>query len=344
MNESDRHARHHSFSPIGRAGQEKLAQARIAVVGCGALGSHAAELLARAGVATGPDGLLRLIDRDLVEISNLQRQALFDTADARASRPKARAAADHIRQIDPEVRTEPLVRDLNGANALRLLDAVDLIIDGTDNFRARFVINDAAIATGTPWIYGGAVGGRGMCAFIKPPETACLRCFLEALPPFGSFDNCETAGVFTPLPAAVAAIQTAKALRYLVSGEWQSGVTTFDFWGSPGDTRRILHEISPLADCRSCGTGQLPALHEEVDEIASLCGRNSVQIWSGVPADLKLTAARLEHLAQLDQQDETLSVSIPEGRLILFSDGRLIIEGTTDPLEARAIAGRYLGG
>jgi molybdopterin-synthase adenylyltransferase len=344
MNESDRHARHHTFSPIGRAGQEKLARSRVAVVGCGALGSHSAELLARAGVATGPDGLLRLIDRDLVEISNLQRQALFDTADARASKPKARAAADHIRRIDPAVRTEPLVRDLNGTNALRLLDGVDLIIDGTDNFRARFVINDAAIATATPWIYGGAVGGRGMSAFIKPPDTACLRCLLETLPSFGSFDNCETAGVFTPLPAGVAAIQAAQALRYLVSGEWQSGVSTLDFWGSPGDSRRILSESRPQADCRSCGTGELPALHEEIEEIAALCGRNSVQIWSGVPADLKVTAERLRHLAPLDQQEETLSASIPEGRLILFSDGRLIVEGTTDPMEARAIAGRYLGG
>lgn len=337
-----RHSRHHLFAGIGRDGQEKLEHARVAIVGCGALGSRSAELLARAGVGRGETGILRIIDRDYVDETNLQRQALFDSDDAQRARPKASAAAKHIARIDAGVRVEPLVRDVNAANVLDLLAGFDLILDGSDNFGVRFLINDAALQLGTPWIYAGAVGSHGVVAMIDAPRTPCFRCLLESMPPLGVADTCDTAGIITPLPAIVVGVQTAIALKYLVSGVVTRGLTLFDAWVDPGVSRRVLEETTASLECRSCGTRELPALTDNREETVTLCGRNSVQLVGGATADLDAATQRLRESGEVHRHDESVTVTLPEHRLTLFRDGRIVVEGTTDSLEAKALAARYL--
>ncbi len=343
MSSDDRHSRHRLFPPIGDDGQKALENARIAIVGCGALGSRIAELLARAGVGRGSGGLLRIIDRDYVDLSNLQRQALFDEDDAGRSRPKASAAKRHLERIDSSLRCEAVVRDLNPANALTLLDGVELILDGTDNFRTRFLINDAAIELGTPWIYGAAVGSRGMTATIVPGVTPCLRCFMEFLPPLGSNESCDVAGIITPLPSVVAGLQVAAALKWVVAGEVDRGVATFDLWSGGGPGERRFRETQPVAGCPSCDLREMPSLADHSEEMVTLCGRNSVQIATGAAADIASIATRLAQRFDLEAHEESITIRIPEGKLTLFADGRVIVEGTTDTLEARTLLSRYLG-
>ncbi|HUO83508.1 MAG TPA: ThiF family adenylyltransferase [Thermoanaerobaculia bacterium] len=340
----DRHSRHRLFQPIGDQGQETIANARITLVGCGALGSHAAALLVRAGVGTGDRGWLRIIDRDTVEISNLQRQALFDSRDAQEARPKATAAAEHLTAIDPGVRLDPVVRDFNPSNAARLVRDAELLLDGTDNFRTRFLINDVAIAKSTPWIYGGAIASRGVVATIVPGVTPCLRCHLFQTPPLGATETCDTVGVITPLPALVASLQVTAALRWLVERSFDRGVLAFDLWNGETRFQRILVDAVPRPECRSCGTAELPGLSEEAEQIITLCGRNSVQIFSGREVALDSLEQMLATVAgPLHRSPESLTIEIPEGRLTLFDDGRLIVEGTTDPMQAQSIAARYIG-
>lgn len=340
---SDRHSRHRLFEPLGDRGQRALGDARVTIVGCGALGSRSAELLGRAGVGTGR-GHLRVIDRDYVEESNLQRQALFDTEDAVRAVPKATAVAAHLKAIDPGLRCDPHVRELNPGNALELLAETDIILDGTDNFRARYLINDAALTMGVPWIYGGAVGSRGIVAFFHPPMTPCLRCLLAEVPAFGVADSCDTAGIITPLPAMVAALQVAAAMRWIATQTFPRGVTSFDLWKG-GATQVGLLSAAPAADCPSCGLRQFPALHDQGEEVVTLCGRNSVQVFSRISADLESTAKRFDQIGStVRRHQDSLSASIPEGMLTLFRDGRIIVEGTTDVLDAKSIIARYLGG
>ncbi len=344
MNDGSRHSRQIRFPGIGAAGQQKIAAARVSIVGCGALGSHSAELLARAGVGSAPDGFLRIIDRDYVDLSNLQRQALFTEKDARDSRPKARAAADHISEIDGEVRCQPLVRDFRASNAAGLVSGSLLLIDGTDNFEARFLLNDTAISLGIPWLYGGAVGSRGVVSMIVPKTTPCLRCLMEKEPSLGAADSCETAGIITPLPALIASLQVTSALRWLVDGSFDQGIFFWDVWTDPAPM--VSFETArPDSECRSCGTGELPSLHSSRGELAVLCGRNSVQMTFGAASgDLDRLEKRFRGiLSEVHRHPESLTAAIPEGKLTLFEDGRVIVEGTTDPLEARSIAARYLG-
>lgn len=341
---SSRHSRHRFFPGIGDDGQEKLARSRVAVVGCGALGSRIAELLGRAGIATSADGLLRLIDRDYVETSNLQRQALFDTADAEAALPKATAARDHLLAIDPAIRCEAFVRDLSPSNAIQLLSAVDLILDGTDNFRTRYLLNDVSIRTRTPWIYGGAVASRGAVAAFTPFEGPCLRCLLESMPALGLGDTCETAGVITPLPALVASLQVALAMRFLVSGDLPRGLRLFDLWESPYEGRTVFARTPAAPACRSCGSLELPALSNDPQELVTLCGRNSVQVSRNEEPDLDRAEARLRTAgSDIRRNPHSLTLRIPEGSLTCFVDGRIIVEGTTDPAEATSLISRYLG-
>jgi molybdopterin-synthase adenylyltransferase len=348
MDLTGRHSRHHLFAPIGADGQARIERARIAVVGCGALGSRIAELLVRAGAGRS-GGLVRIIDRDYVDLSNLQRQALFDEKDAASSMPKAAAALRHLKAIDGAASCEAHVRDLNPSNVRRLLGGIDLAIDGTDNFRTRFLINDAAVSMKMPWIYGAAVGSRGMVATIIPGTTPCLRCYLGELPPLGTVESCDTAGIITPLPALVASMQVTAALRYLVDGSIERGLFTVDLW--PPSFGRIFARSEPDPQCLSCGTGELPALNGPAEELVTLCGRNSVQISDGADADLDSVAARLQRsLAAEDgspallRHPQSLTAEIPEGKLTVFADGRVVVEGTVDPLLARSIVSRYLGG
>jgi molybdopterin-synthase adenylyltransferase len=338
----DRHSRQIAFEAIGEAGQRAIAAARITIVGCGALGSHSAEILVRAGVGRSRRGRLRIIDRDYVELSNLQRQTLFDEEDARRARPKALAAAGRLQAIDSAATIDPLVRDLNPANAVKLLSGADLVLDATDNFSTRFLINDACIRLDTPWIYAGAVGARGVIAFILPGTTPCLRCLMERLPPVGSVESCETAGVVAPLPPLVSGWQTAAALRWLVSREADGGLLQIDAW--KGETRRLLRDRGPDPACLSCGTKELPALTGNPDELVPLCGRNSVQITGWTEVDLEGARARLERTGQrVEHHGESISAFLDEGLLTLFRDGRIIVQGTTDPSEARTTIARYLG-
>lgn len=339
---SERHSRHERFAPIGREGQLRIEKARVAVVGCGALGSRSAELLGRAGVGRAADGFLRLIDRDYVEISNLQRQALYTEDDARRARPKASAAATHLRAIDEALQVDSVVRDFNRMNARELLRDVDLVIDGTDNFRTRFLLNDIAIDRDIPWIYGGAVGSRGAVAFIAPPKTPCIRCYLEAAPPLGVTETCDTTGIITPLPSLVSALQVTLALRHLVDDSISAGLTMFDSWNHPGESRRLLEGAKPLADCPSCGLRELPALSDSTEDVVSLCGRNSVQLSGGVAVSIDDAAARFGSVASIERNPHSLTATIAEGRLTLFDDGRIIVEGTTDAIEAKSIVARYL--
>lgn len=340
----ERHSRHELFPPIGPEGQKRLSRARVAVVGCGAVGSHAAEMLGRAGV--GRAGLLRLIDRDYVDQTNLQRQALFTESDAKESRPKAVAAASRLEAIDSALRLESVVRDFNPSNARRLIADVDLVLDGTDNFRSRFLLNDAAIAENKPWVYGGAIASRGAVAFIVPGSTPCLRCYLETSPPLGSYDSCDTVGIITPLPATVAAVQVTLAMRWIIGErDLPRGLLSFDLWQETGRVANQLSHALPNPSCQSCGTRQLPALSQP-EEIAILCGRNSVQLLTQRgDADLSVAANQMERAGKtLRRHRESITAEIEEGLLTLFEDGRVIVEGTTDPLQARTIVARYLGG
>ncbi|MGH9459281.1 MAG: ThiF family adenylyltransferase [Thermoanaerobaculia bacterium] len=342
---TSRHSRHLLFDRIGEEGQRRIAAARIAIVGCGALGSRAAELLARAGAGTGDGGFLRLIDRDYVDVSNLQRQALYDTDDARAARPKATAAARHLAAIDPAVRCEALVRDLTPANASTLLAGAGLVVDGTDNFRTRFLLNDAALAMGVPWIHGGAVASRGVVAAFAPGHGPCFRCLLDHAPGLGAGETCDTAGVVTTVPALVATLQATFALRWLVDGTMPRGLRLFDLWDDEPRWKTLFTGAAADPECRSCGRRELPALRDEGREVVTLCGRNSVQIIGDETADLASAAARLDSVAtEVHRHPESITARFPEGALTLFADGRVIVEGTTDPMEATTLVARYLGG
>ncbi len=336
-----RHSRHEIFPGIGAAGQRAIERARVTIVGCGALGSHSAEMMVRAGTGTVEPGRLRIIDRDYVELSNLQRQTLFVESDATRARPKALAAATHLREIDSNVNIEAIVRDLTPASAERLLADSDLIIDATDNFPTRFIINDASIRLSTPWVYGGAVGSRGITSFIVPGQTPCLRCMLEQVPAIGSVESCDTAGVITPIPPIVAGWQVATALRWIVERQHPRGVFTFDPWA--GRLQHVMGELSRDPACRSCGTNELPALTENIEQVVTLCGRNSVQISGRDRIDLDQAAERLGAAGRVETSEQSVSAFFDAGMLTLFADGRIIVQGTTDPSEARTIISRYLG-
>jgi molybdopterin/thiamine biosynthesis adenylyltransferase len=332
-----RYSRQERFAPMGVEGQPRLAAARVAVVGCGALGSVQAELLARAGV-----GHLRLIDRDFVEWSNLQRQFLFDEDDAREALPKAAAAARRLARINSEIAIEPMVADLTPANITDLLEDAGLILDGSDNFETRYLINDFAVRSGLPWIYGAAVGSYGLKMAVVPGHTACLRCVYPQSPQ-GPQPTCETEGVLGPVTAAIAALQVADAIRILTQGADQiaSGLVTLDIWS--GEIRRIA---SPARDpdCPCCARREFPHLDGARRAPISLCGRNAVQIHERFrPVNLAELAARLGPLAPVRSNEFALRVSLDPYELTVFPDGRAIVKGTTDVGIARSLYARYIG-
>ncbi len=330
-----RYSRQIRFAPFGQEGQRRLRSARVAIAGCGALGSAQAELLARAGV-----GSLRLIDRDFVEWSNLQRQFLFTESDAREALPKAAAAARRLREINQEVALEPVVADLTPANAAELFEHADLILDGCDNFETRYLINDAAVRAGVPWIYGAAVGSYGLTLPVVPERTACFRCVYPE-PPAGAQPTCETAGVLGPATAAVAALQTAAALKILAGAPLEARLTTIDVWS--GEIRQIG---PPARDpgCPCCARREFVYLDGSRRAPVSLCGRNAVQIHEHArPVDLKNLAARLGAIAPVRANEFALRVAIEPYEMTVFPDGRAIIKGTTDIGLARSLYARYIG-
>lgn len=309
----------------------------MAIAGCGALGSVQAESLARAGV-----GFLRIIDRDSVEWSNLQRQLLFDESDAREGLPKAVAAARRLKQTASSVVVAAEVADLSAANAEDLLGDVDLILDGTDNFETRYLINDFAVSHGVPWIYGAAVSSYGLKMTIRPGTTACLACVYPE-PPAGAQPTCETAGVLGPLTMTIGALQAADALKILCgrAAEVSPSITTVDVWS--GAIRQI-DMSAPDPSCRACGERNFVYLDGKRRAPISLCGRNAVQIHErSRPVDLAALARQLGAVAAVRSNEFALKAEIESYELTVFPDGRAIVKGTTDTGVARSLYARYVG-
>jgi adenylyltransferase/sulfurtransferase len=339
MRSSDsRYSRQERFLPFGAEGQARLRAARVAIVGCGALGTVQAELLARAGVGT-----LRIIDRDIVELSNLQRQFLFSEADAREGTPKSIAAARRLAQINSEVALEPFIADLCPSNAVELLENIDLILDATDNFETRYLINDFCVRENIPWIYGAAVSSYGLKLAVIPGVTACLKCVYPE-PPQGAQPTCETAGVLGTVTATIAALQTADAMKILVGQAVPPAIfrlTTVDVWSGE------IRQISPPArdpSCVCCAQWDFVHLDGSRRAPVSLCGRNAVQIHErNRPLDLPDLARRLGELAPVRANEFALRVTIDAYDLMIFPDGRAIIKGTTDVGIARSLYARYVG-
>ena len=337
----DRYSRQTRFAPLGPEGQAKLAASRVAILGCGALGAASAMALARAGV-----GFLRLIDRDVPESSNLPRQVLFDEADVAAGLPKAVAAARHLARINSAASCEPIVADLTPTNAVSLLAGVDVIVDGTDNLEARYLLNEVACRAGTPWVHGGAIGAEGRVLTVIPGQTACLRCFVPEPPPPGLLPTCDTAGIIGPAALVVGAVQAAEAIKLLVGeAEATAGrMLAFDLWSFQW---RVV-DLAPLAaaGCPTCRGGDEPWLEGRLGGAATpLCGRDAVQVAAatGSRVDLPALAARLAGVATVTANEWLLRAEVEPGiRLSVFADGRAIVDGTTDLARGRAIVARYL--
>jgi adenylyltransferase/sulfurtransferase len=308
-------------------------------VGCGALGSFQAGALARAGVGGG-DGFIRIIDRDYVESSNLQRQWLFTEPDAAESLPKSVAAVRALSQINSAVTVEPLIADLAAHNAEDLLGGVDLILDGTDNFETRYLINDFAVSHHITWIYGAAIGSYGLCMAVVPGRTACLKCVYPE-PPSGAQPTCETAGVLGPITALIASLQTSEALRFLSTADTTGLLTTADVW--TGAIRQI--QQPPMDEsCPACGWREFPHLDAPRRVPISLCGRNAVQIHERTrPLNLPELAGRLASAGSVRFNEFALRFETPPYLLTIFADGRVIVKGTTDTGVARSLYAKYIG-
>ena len=333
-----RYSRQSRFAPLGEEGQARIRAASIAVVGCGALGTVEAEILVRAGV-----GRVRIIDRDFVEWSNLQRQFLFEESDAAEGLPKAVAAGRRLARVNSEVTLEPMVADLTPANIDDLLEGVSLILDGSDNFEVRFLINDYSVRSGVPWIYAAAVGSYGLKLAIVPGRTACLRCVYPEPPSQGIQPTCETDGVLAPVTAAIASLAAGDALKILGLGAESvaARLTTIDTWSGE------IRQTAPPArdpDCSCCAKHDFVHLDGQRRAPISLCGRNAVQIHERFrPVDLADLARRLAPLADVRANDFAVRARIDSYELTVFPDGRAIIKVTTDPAVARSLYARYVG-
>ena len=337
MSYEERYSRQILFSGIGAQGQQRLAEARVAIVGCGATGSTIAGLLARAGVGT-----LRIVDRDYVEASNLQRQALFDEADAAASLPKAIAAARKLAACNSEIVVEPEVADLTPENIERLLAGAHLLLDGTDNFETRYLLNDFAVQRGLPWIYCAAVGSYGLTMNILPGETACLACMFPESPR-GALETCETSGVLGPAVSVVASVAAGEALKLLVGAREQLRRTllSWDIWSNQTSA---IQAAEPHPDCRACGRRDFVHLAGEARAHITLCGRNSVQIHERArPMDFALMSERLRAHGTVRHNEFVLKFWHEPYEFTLFPDGRAIIKGTSDTAVARSLYARYIG-
>jgi adenylyltransferase/sulfurtransferase len=337
FNSDDRYSRQVLFRGIGPEGQKRLRASRVAIVGCGATGSSLAQLLARAGVGT-----IRIIDRDYVEVSNLQRQSLFDESDAAESLPKAIAAARKIAAFNSEIVVEPHVADVSPGTIASLLENTQLILDGTDNFETRYLVNDYAVQNSLPWIYAAAVGSYAVTLNVMPGHSACLACvFPES--PRGTFETCETAGILNSAASLVASIEAVEALKLLAGAteKMRSTLLAFDLWTNEHSE---ISAGSPRPDCRACGRREFVHLAGEGQPHITLCGRNSVQIHERErPVDFAEMTERLRPHGAVRHNDFVLKFWREPYELTLFPDGRAIIKGTTDTAVARSLYARFVG-
>jgi adenylyltransferase/sulfurtransferase len=312
------------------------------IVGCGALGSVSASILVRAGV-----GRVSLIDRDVIDESNLQRQLLYTEEDLRALKPKAIAARDHLRAANGSVVVEAAVADLAPDNAVELLAGHDLILDGTDNFETRFLLNDVSIRHEIPWIYAACLGAYGVVMNVVPGSTACLRCLMESPPPPGTTATCDTAGIIAPIVTLIASVQAAEALKLLSgrSDEMVDGLFSVDLW-----SRRIHSVEVPRGGgrrrCAACDGLEFEYLAGKGTRSATLCGRNAVQVMpsSRTSLDLDRLAGRLAAAGAVERSAFLLRFEADGCRLSVFPDGRAIVAGTSDVAAARTLYARYIGG
>jgi adenylyltransferase/sulfurtransferase len=335
--ERERYSRQILFREIGEQGQERLLASHAVIVGCGALGSMQAMALARAGV-----GRLTIIDRDFVDSSNLQRQFLFDESDAADALPKAAAAEHRLRRMNSGIEVHGVIADLDASNAEELLDSVQLILDGTDNFETRYLINDFSVSRGTPWIYGAAVSSYGLTMPVIPGRTACLQCVYPQ-PPSGAQPTCDTVGVLNALTSVIASLQVADAVKIL-SGRCDAvipRITTVDVWS--GAIRQI-DQPARDPDCPACAHRKFIHLAGGTRAPVSLCGRNAVQIHAAArPLDLAELKARLDPLGDVRANEFALRFVRAPFEMTIFPDGRAIIKGTTDPGVARSLYAQYVG-
>ncbi|KAF0248445.1 MAG: adenylyltransferase and sulfurtransferase [bacterium] len=327
MSALERYSRQILFEGIGQRGQEKLLSSKVVVIGCGALGAMQLEMLARAGVKR-----LRAIDRDFVEFSNLHRQIMFDEKAA---------------QANTDIEVEPIVVDVNHTNIERLIADADLVLDGTDNFETRFLINDACIKLGKPWIYGAAVSSYGLTMVILPGQTACLRCVFDNAPPPGSAPTCDTAGVILPIIAMIASWQIAEALKILTGNldRLHNGLIQVDLWQATY-TKVNLQGLRERSDCPACQHQRFDFLVAESRQLmTTLCGRNAVQIVPSQLTKLNLAemAEKLKASAEVSFNKFLLRMKTPNYEITLFSDGRSIIHGTKDESLARSLYAKYIG-
>ncbi|MFA8437677.1 ThiF family adenylyltransferase [Pueribacillus sp. YX66] len=331
----ERYSRQMLFAPIGQDGQARLQKSKVLIVGMGALGTAVANHLVRAGV-----GVVKFADRDFVELSNLQRQMLFDEDDVRKILPKAIAAERKLKKINRDIEIEGLVIDVTVENINRLLDGIDLVIDGTDNFATRFLLNDAAFKKEIPFIYGGVVGSRGMSALFIPNKTACLRCFIEHE---ASSETCDTVGVISPIVDMIASYEATEALKYLIGApQLRNTLITIDLWQNRTFELKVNHA---KRNCPTCQKGEYPALKGNHDDVVTtLCGRDSIQIKGKQNVSLEDWASRLERIGKVKKTPFLLQVTLPEGeRLVLFPDGRALVQGTNDVVRAKTLYARYIG-
>ena len=336
----DRYSRQTLFDGIGIEGQAKLLKSRVLIIGVGALGTSQAELLARAGV-----GQLRIVDRDFVESSNLQRQSMFTEQDAQQRLPKVVAAENHLSEINSEITVESEIADVNNSNVESIVSGCDVVLDGTDNFATRYLINDACVKPDIAWIYGAAVGSYGVTMTIRPHQTPCLRCIFEEAPSPGSAPTCDTAGVIMPIINVIAAIQVTEALK-LLTGQLSTlhqSLMQFDVWQNQW---RKINPGNRRADCETCGLNLFETLSTTPAETAAiLCGRDAVQIspQRRGSIDFKALAQRLRGAGEVKFNEYLLRFTTGDFELTVFRDARSIIRGTSEIATARSLYAKYIG-
>lgn len=330
------------FRALGEEGQKRLCASRVTICGCGALGTVLANHLARAGV-----GHIRVVDRDFIEIHNLQRQILFDEADVAANLPKAEAAARKMRAINSSITVEAVVTDIDHTNILDLVSDADLILDGTDNFETRYLINDAAVKLGKPWIFGGVIGSEGQTMTILPGKTPCLRCVVEDSPPPGMTPTCETAGVLGPAVSTIASFEAVEAFKIL-TGDFESlnrDLIMVDLWNWSFRQLRVAGLLGKV-DCPTCRRREFDWLEGRVgSHTTTLCGRNAVQIATrrSEKLDFAQLASKLAAIGDVRHNDFMLRFETDGHEFTVFPDGRAIIKGTSDIARAKTLYAQYLG-